>query len=433
MVPASTLRERSERISHPPNVLQLLLNGAVIDTSSVPCYSGRAQMTISHGNKVSLLGKTKVDIGGNFSTQKNELRSEYTLLKDEVAHVTSSLDWKANGPINAWWNQKNPTVDYLPVISANDVNFYGAQAIARCMPTNPVSGLGQFLGELSDLPKEIQWKEWKKVIEGFKKETRRFDFDKASRLAAGEYLNHVFGWAPFVSDMYDVAKTVRDSAKIVKQYMQSANRPVHRTYRYPIESAVTEQGVVSSNASGVPALPSSFYTRQGVLTRTVTVTREIWFSGSFTYYLPPIVPEDNEFVQGINRWKQNEQIANKLFGTRLTPDLLYKLTPWSWAANYVSNAGDVVHNWSAFANDGLVMNYGYLMETKTSREVYALDGLHINGKLCYAKQTLEKVTKSRHVASPFGFGVNPASFTAKQWSIIAALGISKQPLSLNSQ
>jgi hypothetical protein len=432
LVPNGTTRERSERVYHPSNVLRLLDHGVEIYRSTEPCYSGRAQHTVSHGNKISLVGKTKQDIGGSFVTQKNELKSEYTLL-DAFAPINSDLAWTAQGPINAWWNQKNPTADYLAPMSANDVNYYGAQAIARCIPTNPKAGLGQFLGELSSLPKGFQHEAWKDVIQSFRSKTRRFDFDKASRAAAGEYLNQVFGWMPFISDLYDTAKVINNSAKIIGDFLRSANRPVHRTYRYPIETVTSEASVVSSSFSGVPPLPSYFYDRYGVLTRTVQTTREIWFSGSFTYYLPPIIPEDNEFVQGINRWKQTEQIANRLFGTRLTPDLLYKLTPWSWAANFVSNAGDVVHNWSAFANDGLVMNYGYLMETKVSREIYALDGLVIKGHPTYAKQTLEKVTKSRFVASPFGFGVNPASFTAKQWSIIAALGISKQPLSLNSQ
>jgi hypothetical protein len=318
-------------------------------------------------------------------------------------------------------------------MNANEVNYYGAQAIARCIPTNPASGLGQFLGELHDLPKNIQHEAWKDVIDSFRKKTRRFDFDKASRTAAAEYLNGIFGWVPFVSDVYKVAKVVKNHSKIIQQYCRSANKPIHRTYRFPIETASVPSVVVPSNYSGAPAYPSYFYDRQGRLTLETRTSTERWLSAAFTYYLPPIVPEDNEFVQGINQWKRNEQIANRLLGTRLTPDLLWKLTPWSWAADYVSNAGDVVHNWSAFANDGLLMHYAYLMETKRSDEIYSLEGVVIKGHPCDSTQVRSRVTKFRERASPYGFGVNPASFTAKQWSIIAALGISFNPLSLSTR
>jgi hypothetical protein len=38
--------------------------------------------------------------------------------------------------------------------------------------------------------------------------------------------------------------------------------------------------------------------------------------------------------------------------------------------------------------------------------------------------------KRRIKSTPFGFGLSPGSFTARQWSILAALGMTRGPRSL---
>jgi hypothetical protein len=173
------------------------------------------------------------------------------------------------------------------------------------------------------------------------------------------------------------------------------------------------------------------WTKSGVLTKTTVITTKRWFAGAFTYHLPTIGPDDNGFVKTIEKAKIAEAQANRLFGLRLTPDLIWKLAPWSWAIGWVSNAGDVIHNWSAFSNDGLVLDYGYLMEHKIQQIQYSLVDVGSSDGTTSFYQEFRYETKTRRRATPYGFGVNPASFTAKQWGIIAALGISKQPLSLN--
>lgn len=129
--------------------------------------------------------------------------------------------------------------------------------------------------------------------------------------------------------------------------------------------------------------------------------------------------------------RRQEALANKLFGLRLTPELWWQLSPWSWAADWVGNTGSVLHNLSAFSNDGLVMRYGYVMETVKVVTTYTLvDCVLRTGQKVDSSQTYVQERKQRRRATPFGFGLNPASFSDKQWSIIAALGISRMPRSL---
>jgi hypothetical protein len=318
---------------------------------------------------------------------------------------------------------------FLQPSSASELDALGTSAIARCIPTNPLAGMGQFLGELRDLPKAPKFRDWSNLVKNARK-TGRVDLDKTLKHGADEYLNFSFGIAPFVSDLQKFAKVTKEAAPQMVKFAEGANKELHRQYYFP-ETTTTTTQVVSSNAYPDPPLSVYLWTHGGVLTKTTITKTKVWFKGCFTYYLPPIDPNDNGFVTAINKAKIAESEANRLYGTRLNVDLIYKLAPWSWAVGWATNANDVVHNWSSFAADGLVMKYGYVMEEKSQRIIYSLDKVGCSDGEQTFVQELVYTTKSRRRATPYGFGVNPASLNAKQWSIIAALGISKQPLSLN--
>lgn len=119
--------------------------------------------------------------------------------------------------------------------------------------------------------------------------------------------------------------------------------------------------------------------------------------------------------------------ANKLLGTRLTPEVLWNLAPWSWAADWITNTGDVLHNISMFAQDGLVLRYGYVMEETIIERTWTLHGVGFKsspGPYNFSS-TLREIHKVRRKATPFGFGVSEEAFTPRQYSILAALGMSR--------
>jgi hypothetical protein len=121
-----------------------------------------------------------------------------------------------------------------------------------------------------------------------------------------------------------------------------------------------------------------------------------------------------------------EQEANKLLGTRLTPETLYELTPWSWAADWVSNLGDVAQNISSFGADGLVLHHGYIMERSTVSRTFEMKGVALKGQPKYdLSQTYTTVVKQRVKATPYGFGLDVGSFSPHQVAIVAALGLSR--------
>lgn len=138
---------------------------------------------------------------------------------------------------------------------------------------------------------------------------------------------------------------------------------------------------------------------------------------------------DDNFV---NRMIRYEQEANKLLGTRLTPEVVWNIAPWSWAIDWFSNTGDVIHNIEAFQSDGLAMQYGYIMEKTTmDRHLYWEGKIRPPGDpwgpgvpITSSCRFRDEV-KTRYAATPFGFGLTFELMSARQLAISASIGVTR--------
>jgi hypothetical protein len=146
---------------------------------------------------------------------------------------------------------------------------------------------------------------------------------------------------------------------------------------------------------------------------TTTYTDE-WFEASFRYWIPDI---------GSPNWTKRATAA--LFGISPTPSLLWEVLPWSWLSDWFGNVGDVLANLSQNAAENLVAKYAYYMASSETR-IYVSDTTYLTGNLQVSASAISIArSKYRTAASPFGFGLTSASLTAKQASILGALGISR--------
>lgn len=381
------------------------------------------QRTVSDGHKWPPKKGASEDLGGNFLMQKIEI-DPGGVLASSKAGTTSHTDpkpgqtaWAASGKIYPFFNNYIAKVtDFLPPSSDAQLDAIGTKLISMALPTNPLSGMGQFLGELKKdgFPTLPSIRKWQAAAQSFR---------SLSRHGSKEYLNYQFGWRPFIKDLSDFCNTLLNVTKHIEQYARDSGKPIRRRRSLPISSTVTCDQPYTHY--GVPAFPLYNYTASGKLIHTLTTSKEHWFSGCFAYHLP-VGKSDLE------KLRRYEALANRLFGTRLTPDLLYKLMPWTWLVDWFTTLGPIVRNFSAFQDDGLVMKYGYVMERKIQLDQYSLSGVSLyGGQTVSGNQTVIKTTLSRRRATPYGFGLNPQNFSAFQWSIIAALGISKAPRSLD--
>lgn len=377
--------------------------------------NGKEELAVSEGHPYHMLGETSDDIGGQFMVIKHTGYSESS---------NSERRWYSNtsdDPYTGWFIFDGPQYAYAAGLeplywpqphfsSPTQLASYGSTAISRCIPTNPLAGLTVALGELKA-----------EGIPSLAGASFLKDRTRVARNAGSEYLNYQFGWLPLVSDIQDIANSARRSNELVAEYARNSGKRLKRRYSFPV---VTESST-ETVAEGIEALPkpqlpniSLYLSCEPRVERTRTIESKRWFSGCFTYYLPS--------HDGLAR---SAAIADKLYGARITPETLWNLTPWSWAADWIGNFGDVVHNVSRFMNDGLVMPYGYIMEETSTTDLYTATGTRYKsypGEDPFTcTQSFTTIVKQRAQATPFGFGLDFAGFTQRQWSILAALGLTR--------
>lgn len=436
---AQKRRSRAIIVHSSQGIYSLRAGGTSYPPSTETFTQTAYQQTISEGhnfrNTKKLRGHYDIqwlkahgwaDFGGTFDTRTATCIPGLQIVDaDTDPSGTLANRRRYQGPYFAYKrNLSYGPAQLIPPSSPGSLDALGTHAIAVTIPTNPLAGMGVFLGELRDLPRAPfmdSVRNMKERIKHFRKVTKGIT-KGLSRDAANEYLNGVFGWAPFISDLKKFHKVVKNHQRYIDQFQKGSGQLIRRRYNSPETSTSTyaNRGAYPGN----PQLDTYMYDHWGTLFLTTTVKTLVWFSGAFTYYLPKV----DSFM---GKAKHIDALGNHLYGTRVTPDLLYKLAPWSWALDWVTNTGDLIHNWSAFQNDGLVMQYGYVMEKKTTTNTYTLlDVKLVNVPPLTLTQTEVFETKTRRRATPYGFGLNASSFTNKQWSIIAALGISKAPRSL---
>lgn len=365
-------------------------------------------------NASSWLGYSPYDTGHPFDTIKREWDLSHTLVDIKGGAA------RYRGPLIPTNSASLPTTTFFPAVPSFDSTYYGTQAVNRTVPVKPVSDMANALGELrtvGGIPK---------VMGTILNLQSRASF---ARSAGKEYLNAVFGWTPLVKDIESIGNAVLQSTKIVEQYLADSGKAVRRKYVFePIYSNISQkQDVVTTNVlAGFSSNDSQLFTGPGAdgrLAQVVNHDRQIWFSGQYTYYLP-------DGVDPLDRMKLYASLARKLVGARLSPEVLWELQPWSWLVDWIFNIGQILENIESFQTDGLVMRYGYLMCTDivTLDQVAHRHGLmHMFGPI---SRRMKVIRKQRIRATPYGFGLDPASWTPERWAILAALGLTKTPTSL---
>jgi len=292
--------------------------------------------------------------------------------------------------INGW----STTSDLVNGIE--DLKGLGTAALARVTPNNPTFSLSQAIGELRQdgLPS----------IVGTDLLKERARYLKGS---GSEYLNVEFGWKPLVSDLHNFARTVKQSHEIIKGYQAHSDQKIRRRHEFPPEQTqISGTGACYMRPNVLAAMSGEGSTTEVKSTRS-------WFSGAFKYH----VPVGDDLADKLGRY---ESYANKLLGTRLTPSAVWNLTPWSWAADWFSNTGDIMTNISNLGSDGMVMQYGYMMREMKKETSTSFTYLGQHG---YFRE--EKVSKRRLPASPYSFTTTFDGLSNRQKAICAAIGITR--------
>jgi len=389
------------------------------------------QETESENHEIHKLKKYQFegDVGGDFTTSKQwssgligpDVTIEWPWEPGDFLFGGSGRESRYTycGPIQVPWNH---SWTFPPYASSSDteLNFWGTKAIALSAPTNPVATTAVALLEAyrDGLPHLLGHTLWR---------------DKTFRAknAGDEYLNYEFGWLPLLSDVKNFVHGITRFDKLFDQLMRDSGKGVRRRMSFPIEATYNETTVASQQFVGGPSyvalqlcwgngsiVPGHY----GQVIRSRETSVERWFSGMFTYHIP------RTFVP----WEYGSVLskARQVLGLDLNPDTLWSIAPWSWAVDWFTSTGDMIHNVNAHSQYGLVLRYGYIMEHSIVRDTYTFVGdlgLRAGSKFSGGPPpiVLTSERKLRRRATPFGFGVDLSALSSTQKAIIAALGLSR--------
>lgn len=358
------------------------------------------------------LDKAGGDLGGEFYAVKRSYEEYTTLGEGSHAFTRSSNPYQTGGPRYecpqfAYRDSFNNTAFPVPTPSTvQQLNAFGTTAWSRCAPNKPAADIATFLGEAREgFPSAVGLS-----LTGKARARRAVN-------AGDEYLNIEFGWKPLLRDVRSFAQAVKNSHEILEAYKRKSGVLLKRRYEFPLEGSVKEETL--NNRYAQPLLAGALYGTypSGTLTRVTESSIRRWFTASFMYSVPTGSVPDRYLSD-----------ANALLGAKLSPNMLWNIAPWSWAADWVGNVGDIAANMTYIGSDGLVAHHAYIMEHRSTKETNTLV-LRNPYKTYPGPQVLTQVfigeTKRRLNATPYGFGLNWNGFNAKQLGIIGALGISK--------
>jgi len=282
--------------------------------------------------------------------------------------------------------------------STSSMIAVGSEAVNKFSPINPIADTMTTLAE-------------------FASERKLFSVPGSSGNPGSEYLNYQFGIVPTVSYLHDLRDAMRRKEEVAYQLARDSGRVVRRKGK--LSEYDEDVNTVSVDASAHPAYygtGGSAVSNPGRRTISTTTTTRWWFSGAYTYHFPE---------EGLMR-KVAE--LDKLYGVKVGVDTAWELMPFSWLLDYKYSFGSALKNLNAYAQDGLVLQYGYVMCTSEVRTSYTWEGMLADAGGTFRSTVLTadvvKTCKQRVPASPFGFGLLPGDLSDRQLAILAALGIS---------
>lgn len=424
------------QMNYDPPEGTLLTGNALASTQTTTSYrSGKSADDLADINQDALLSsKSWGDVFSHLATEYQQApQSAFdtghtfdTTIKRLVCTPSFHEEWdnpfgsryRYDGPLFASHAYYSPTYQALP---SPDPSYWGPRAIGATIPTKPSVNLAVGISELAR--------------EGFPKlGLSFFNYIKRGKLlrdagktASEEYLAWQFGLNPIVRDFQAAYSSLLGFTKTWAQLARDSGRLVRRRIYFPYETESWDYPAEPGRLSFISNSISSEFdrmfvgqSRSGTQLRSVVRSQRIWFSGAYTYYLPT----------GVNLWEDISLMERRyqlLLGLEFSPEALWNLTPWSWLSDWTNNIGQNIANATSFGSDNLVMKYGYLMVTTTADHSIVLNGPTIKrtGFKGPYNTTFRVTRKQRFKATPYGFGLNPGTFSPRQWAILAALGFTK--------
>ncbi len=342
-----------------------------------------------------------------------------------------------------WYDGFMGVTPYIPPVEPTPLNLsgWGARGWNRTFPLHPVYQLGVSLIELKDLPRMLtQTKAFFRSIQGLKlskvpKTVGEFlaDLQKGPKYIGEHYLNLQFGWVPFLQDLLFITQMKDKVHKKMAWLTRKNGKGVRREVE--LDKGGFSENIprnVSSTVTVFPTLSSFLYAPGMGLPMNYPILKtydhRIWFAAKYKFWIPELAP--NQYLK-----RDHLRLEAELVGLALDPTILYKVTPWSWLLDWFTSTGSVVQNIYLRAKYHVVAEYAYVMcRENFTYQAPGYIGVHTGtyaggwkdpDRFWTGVSSTIYEFRTREVANPYGFGLTYASLSAYQWSILAALGLTR--------
>lgn len=329
-------------------------------------------------------------------------------------------DWGTGVSMSSFDPYLTPISTYFPTMVG-----WGDAAYARCKPRMEKAGGAVFTAELRDLPRMM-----KTTARGFKDLYESIGGSSVShnmspKKAADHFLNHQFGWIPFINDLGKFYNAFDRMADHIDRLSRENGQWVKRKATLKEETTRT----VLASGTGVSLFPNTSFTSPfapwfpGVATWQLTeeLTTRIFAVGRFRYYRPEFDRADPDYLSKINAMKRRATI----YGFRISPSNVYKATPWSWALDWISNVGDQIDHANDVLVDSVATKYLYVMRHEVKVRKFIQTIPFISGDVSLEFSRVIESKQRQEASGPYGFNLTLANLTPRQLAIAGALGVSK--------
>lgn len=290
--------------------------------------------------------------------------------------------------------------------------------------------LAQAAFELRDAPRMLRTtgsaflNQWKVLTGG-----RNIGFGMSKKDFADNFLNQQFGWIPFVQDVYDICNVAINAKEFMIELQNMNNQWTKRKgtlFDTTVGDAIINQ---LGSGIGIRVQPRGNLLDQCVDTGgdgvpyryfvSEHIRQRVWAEGKAKFYRPEF---DTSLLSHDDPTMEVRRYIT-LLGARVTPALLYKITPWTWLIDWFTTIGSTLDGLEAAALDGVVYKDLYCMHYQ-ERELVLHQSIKFPSGLHNLEFRRRFVSKNRTIPEvPFGFGLSPTMLSGKQWAILGALGL----------
>lgn len=330
-----------------------------------------------------------------------------------------------------------------------ELSGYGSQAWSKTRPKLEQASAFVFAAELRDLPRMMRNlkrraselnKEWLSTRSRHSRGgISSNELVMSPKTAADYFLEHSFGWAPFLSDLRKFYAVYHGSAETIKRLTSQNGKPVRRKATLvglPVvvpdgdgkphikyEPTVEDWRLAVGNGQLVsPFLDQHFFTEPPSWELRRVTKLKVSATGMFTFYRP-------EFDTGLNEYNSSWfeiQRQMTIYGLRISPSNIYRATPWTWLIDWFTNVGEHFSWLTDVAVDSIAAKYLYLNVRKERVWKFSQRLPFHNPGLKTLEWERKLWTNERAGAnSPFGFSLSWDNLTPRQLVILGALGITR--------